>query len=113
MEVLHRDEPRAAVLAERLDPADVLVRHLAREVRLVAEHRHEVLILREVRKDALDHEDVAAGRSGRARQEDLRHPTRRELRDELVAAKIPSIAGDQRPRRSRHGVNYALAIPTI
>ena len=47
-----------------------------------------------LRKDALEHQDVAAGRSGRARQKDLGHASRRELRDELVAAKIPSVARD-------------------
>ena len=40
----------------------VLVQQLAREVRFVAEHRHEVLVLREVRQDALEHEHVLLDR---------------------------------------------------
>ena len=43
---------------------------LAREVGLVAEHRHEVLVLREVRQDPLEHEHVVrlAAPVGRARK---------------------------------------------
>ena len=51
--------------------AHVLVDELAREVRLVAEHRHEVLVLREVREDPLEHEHVVAATAepvGRARK---------------------------------------------
>ena len=40
---------------------------VTRELRLVAEHRHEVLVLREVREDPLEHEDVLMVRDHVAR----------------------------------------------
>ena len=102
----------AAVLAVRVHMAHVLVLEVTGELRLVAEHRDEVLVLGEVREDPLEHEHVAradAG-TGHAREKDLGHATRRELRDELVAAEIPRIARDQRPRRNRHEIEYTRGI---
>jgi hypothetical protein len=107
VEVLHGDEPRAGDLAVRVHVADVLVVEPAREVRLVAEHRDEVIILGEVRQDALQDDDVVAlRRSARAREKDLGHPARRELRDELILAEISGVAGDDGPRRNRHEPYY-------
>ena len=93
MEILHRDEPRAGELAVRVDAADVLVEQLARELRLVAEHRHEMVVFGEVREDPFEDENVLAVElSLRAREEDLGHTARRELRDQLVGAKISGVA---------------------
>src|SRR5207302_4976371 len=86
VQVLHRDEPRAGELTERENVADVAMDELAREVRLVAEHRHEVIVFREVRKDPLEHEKLfRSGLRLRSREIDLRHAAGRELREQLIA----------------------------
>jgi hypothetical protein len=97
VEILHRDEPRAAVLTEREHLADVLVDELAREIGFVAEHRDEVIVLGEVRQDPLEHHHVVFARRHTARTRgtreiDLGHAARRELREQLVRAKISGIA---------------------
>ena len=50
---------------------------LAREVRLVAEHRHEVLVLGEVRQDPLEHEDVLRSTATVAGARERSRPYRR------------------------------------
>jgi hypothetical protein len=105
VQVLHRDEPRARELTERENVADVLVDELGSEVRFVAEHGDEVLILREMRKDSLEHHQVfAALRGRRTREIDLCHAAGRDFREQLIAAEISSVARDQCPRRNRHPI---------
>src|SRR5262249_11103186 len=52
--------------------------------------------------DSLEHHDVLGRRSRWAREIDLRHAAGRELREQLIAAEISSVARDQCPRRNRH-----------
>ena len=78
-----------------------------REIRFVAEHRDEVIVFREVRKDPLQYENVLLTATGWTRQKDLGHPASRELRDQLITTEIPGVARDQSPRRNGHGDYYA------
>ena len=93
--VLHRVEVRARELSDVVNLRDVRMLELRGEPRLVEEHRDELRVLREVRQDALDADELLeAAVTVKPREKDLGHATRRELRDELVAAKIPSVARD-------------------
>jgi hypothetical protein len=73
--VLEGDEVRLVNLTELEDLRDVRVRELHRELRLVDEHRDELLVLRDGGQDALDRDETLEARlSEGLRLEDLRHP---------------------------------------
>src|SRR4029079_2449864 len=57
-DVLHRDEVRAVDAAELEDLADVRVRELPGDLRLVDEHLDEVAVLAHRRQDPLDRDDL-------------------------------------------------------
>jgi hypothetical protein len=90
---LHREEERAGRLAELVDRADVRMRQVHTQLRLVHEHLDHPRILRVVGEDALHH-DVALDRprARLAREEDLGHAARREPTDDVVAPDL----GDRR-----------------
>src|SRR5205814_6739416 len=76
MDVLQRDEVRAVDDAEIEDLRDVRVVQLNRDLRLVDEHRDELLVLSDVGKDALHCEEaLEAFHAVGLRAEDLRHST--------------------------------------
>ena len=69
----------------------------AREARLVEEHRDELLLLGEVRQDALDRDLLLEALEARALgAEHLGHAARRELLDDAVALLLLSHAGSGR-----------------
>src|SRR6185503_9612766 len=84
--VLHRHEVRAVGLIDLVDLRDVLMVECRGELGLVEEHRDEPLVARALAQDRLEH-DVALERAEPAlpREENLRHATRREVADYLVA----------------------------
>jgi hypothetical protein len=103
---LHREVERHALVvghrAEVVDVHRVRVREQRRELRLVAEHARELGIGREVREDPLHHE--LAGEAVRAflpREEDLRHPARREPADEPVRSERDSDCHRSEGHRTR------------
>ena len=59
VDVLHDDEERIVTDADVEDLHAVRVRELRRQARLVQEHRDELLLLAEVREDALDRDLLA------------------------------------------------------
>jgi hypothetical protein len=77
-DVLHRDEVRALGAAELEDLADVRVRELPDDLRLVDEHLDEVAVLAHRRQDPLDRDDLLEALDAVALGlEDLGHATRR------------------------------------
>ena len=96
--VLHREEIRVAELPDVVDLRDVRVLELGREARLIEEHADEVRVRRAIPQDPLEH-TVALDSCDAftARQEDLRHATRRELGEDLVAVGgRPDLGGNPR-----------------
>ena len=85
LDVFHRDVVAAVLRIEIVNLNDIRVLQLRGDGRLVDEHLDEVLILREVRQDPLDHDGLleALG-AGRLRTEDLRHPPHRDATKEHV-----------------------------
>ncbi len=57
-DVLHRDEVRAVDAAELEDLADVRVRELPGDLRLIDEHLDEVAVLAHRRENSLDRDDL-------------------------------------------------------
>jgi hypothetical protein len=101
VDVLHRDEVAAFVLAELEHLDAVRVAEQRRDPRLAEEHRRHRrgAVVAGDRADRLEHDDLGeAGRPRRTRQPDVAHPARREAPEHLVA-------GDPRPRQRRrcHG----------
>src|SRR5262249_37411743 len=84
-EVLHDDVELAVGLAQLVDLADVGVRHLRRDARLGDQHRAKPRIVRQVREDSLDHEQLLEpGGALEAREEDLAHAASGNAREQLV-----------------------------
>src|SRR6185312_5637221 len=74
-DVFHRDEVRSVDAAELEDLADVRVRELPGDLRLVDEHLDEVAVLAHRREDPLDGDDLLEPFDAVAlRFEDLGHP---------------------------------------
>ncbi len=85
VDVLHDEVVGAPRLAELLDAHHVRVLDAGRDPPLVEEHPDEVLVRGEVRLDRLDHHvTTEAPRSAARAQEEVRHPSRTELPDDLV-----------------------------
>jgi hypothetical protein len=77
----------------------VRVREVRGDPALVQEHLLELLVLREVRKDPLDHHQLREPtRAVQPPQEQLRHAAARELDQQLVT---PDAVFSQRPHVSR------------
>ncbi len=100
VDVLHRHVQLAVVLAEVEDLHDVRVCEAGADARLVDEHRDEVVILRELRQDAL-HGDhlLEAVRTGAAREVHLRHPARGDPLVQLVRTEHERGRMDRRAHR--------------
>ena len=86
VEVLHGDPVGVVVLAEIEDLGDVRVVDAGRDPRLIEEHVDELIVLDEVRVDALDGDPLleAAGPI-HARQVDARHAADADLVDDAIA----------------------------
>ena len=100
-DIFHRDEVAARLnLAEVVDVHDVRMVQLGRELRLVGEHRDELVIVRDVRQDLLDRDDLLeAFHAGAARAKELGHPSARDLFEELVLTEpVGPLRGDRLPR---------------
>ncbi len=86
VDVLHDDEVGVVADADVEDLDAVRVRELRGEARLVEEHRDELLLLGQVRKDALDRDLLAKPLEPLALcEEHLRHAARLELLDDAIA----------------------------
>ncbi len=81
--VLHREERLVAVEPDVEHARDVRVVQRRSEVRLVAEHPHELRILGELGQDPLDHDDL--GGLPRTREEQLRHAPHGQAPEDVVA----------------------------
>ena len=77
VDVLHDDEVRGVGHSDVEDADDVRVLQVHRHARLVEEHRHELLVLREVRENALDRDGLLQAADGAFRHAtvDLGHTT--------------------------------------
>ena len=83
---LHHDEERVVGGTDVEDGDDVRVRQTSAEARLVEEHRDEVLVLREVRQNALDRDDLLEALDGRGLAlEHFGHTARFEALDDSVS----------------------------
>ena len=86
VDVLHDDEVGVVADADVEDLHAVRVREVRGEARLVEEHRDELLLLGEVRQDALDRDLLLEALEARALgAEHLGHAARRELLDDAVS----------------------------
>src|SRR5690606_16887345 len=84
--VLHHDEVGVVADPDVEDLNAVRVGEVRGQARLVQEHPHELLLLGEVRENALDRDGLLeAFEPGTLGSEDLRHATGRDLLDYLVA----------------------------
>jgi hypothetical protein len=89
-QILHRDVVRPVGFTEVEHVADVRVADPRRDARLVEEHLGELLLLREVRVNALERDELLEPRrAGDAREIHRRHPARRELEHELIPPELP------------------------
>ncbi len=92
--VLHRHEQLAVVLPEIDDLDDVRMGKRSADARLVAEHRHESRVARQLRQDALDRETLRETvRTGASCDVDFRHASSTEAFAELVGTE-PVTRGD-------------------
>ena len=83
---LHDDEVRVVADADVEDLHAVRMREVRAEARLVQEHRDELLLLREMREDALDRDLLAEALQAFALgAKHLRHAARFELFDDAVS----------------------------
>ena len=93
--VLHGEEERIAELSDVEHLRDVRVLELGRESGLFQEHLDEVVVVRLVADDPLEHHVALHTRGARTPGEkDLRHPTGRELREDLIVVRGRSDLGD-------------------
>jgi len=89
LQVLHDQEQFVAVVRELLDGDDVRVADAGDDARLVHEHVDEGGHAREVRQNAFDHDGpFESARPDESPQHDLRHPTRREQRNDVVSTEV-------------------------
>ena len=103
VEVLHGDPVGVVVLAEIEDLGDVRVVDAGRDPRLVEEHVDELIVLDQVRVDALDRDHLreAAGAVDPP-QVQLGHAAPAELGEELVAAEAHRVIGPAGQRAHRN-----------
>ena len=86
-DVLHREEEGAVVVADVVHLRDVGVMQRRRQASLRQQHPDEVLVVRVRREDPLERDQLLeAVLRQRPRHEQLRHPTDREPRQQLVLA---------------------------
>ena len=86
-DALHRDEVVFADLSKIVDAHDVRGLKHRRDLRLVHEHAHKLIVHRQVAQDALDDQQVFKPAYAEALgAKDLRHPTHRDAIDEVVLA---------------------------
>ena len=87
MDVLERDEEAVVDLTEVEDLGDVRVLQLHGDLRLVDEHRDELVVLGDVRQDALDGDQALEALDAEGlRLEDLGHPPDVDPLEEVVLA---------------------------
>jgi hypothetical protein len=85
VDVLHRQEVDAAVLAHLEHLRDILMVQRRGESRLVQEHLDRGLVVRALRQDHLEHDVALEAPDPRGPANvDPRHPTRRDRREDLV-----------------------------
>ena len=85
-EILHREVQLAPLAAELVHLHDVGMADPGDDARLVEEHVDQRLFARQVREDPLDHHDpLEPARADQPPEEDLRHPARSELTQDVVA----------------------------
>ena len=84
---LHAQVGISFVNAELIDPNDVGVIQIGGDPSFVEEHRHELGVLDQVRKDALDDDGVVGGPT-LVRQEDLGHSPRGDTPDQSVFSEV-------------------------
>ena len=101
--MLHRDEVLAVGACELVDAGDALVAQDAGDLGLVDAHLDEVVVLGEVRQDALDRDQVR-GAIGveRLRSIDLGHATERDAIQQMVTAEL--LSPSHRQGRAYHDV---------
>ena len=100
-DVLHGDEVAARLdFSEVVDVDDVRMIQLRSELRLVREHRDEFVVVRDVRQDLLDRDDLLEALDpGAAGAKDLGHSAARDLLEKLVLAEaIGTLRRDGLPR---------------
>ncbi len=86
LQIGHGDEILIADLAQLVDVADVGVRQLPGNARLVEEHRAELFGRHQLRQQPLDHHQLGkAALPVQPREEDLAHPAGGELGEQPVA----------------------------
>ena len=85
VDVLHGEEVAALVFADVVDLHQVRVMQGRRQARFIQEHADDVRVLRDLRQDALEHDDLLESRQPPgAREIDLRHPTTGQITKHLV-----------------------------
>jgi hypothetical protein len=105
-QILHRDEVLAVRLAEVEDATDVGVGDPRSDARLVEKHLHVVFLVREMRMDALECDQLLKTRGSLGpRQIHARHASRRQLEAQLIAA-------DLLRRGTRRDVRISRGPPT-
>ena len=86
VDVLHREEVLVVLEADVVDRGDVRVLERGDQPRLVEQHPHEPLVLRLLREDALQRDELREATDAvGAREEQLRHAAGAERSDERVA----------------------------
>jgi hypothetical protein len=89
VEVLHREEVLAGVLADVVDLHDVLVVQRGRDPRLGEQHADEALIARVLRSDSLEHHvALEAFEPLGSSQQHVGHPARGEVGHDPVATQV-------------------------
>ena len=87
VDVLHGDEVRAVDLTDVEDLDDVRVRQRGRDAGLAEQHLDEALVLRHLREDPLDDDQLLEpGDALLKREKELGHSARREFAKERVLA---------------------------
>ena len=98
MDVLHGDEVGAVGLPQLEDLDDVRMGELGGEAGLVEEHLHELVVVGEVREDALDDDELLEALDAMLLGEpDLRHPAGREALEQTILSQ--ALAHDCPPGR--------------
>ena len=108
---LHGEEGLAVYLPEVEDLRDVAVAESHRDLRLVDEHRDELFVLRDVRQDPLDGDELfEATRPRRPREEDLAHAALAETPHERVAPEALSFDVGDYVVYPKHGVGRVVEL---
>ncbi len=97
---LHGQEQLAVGHVQVEHLGDVRVVEGGGDPRLVQEHLDELLLAGDVREDLLEHHQLAEARQAALRrEEDLRHPARRQAAEHLVFAQHPAAEGVRSERQ--------------